>query len=87
MQKQTSHDIMIDPHIKQQFLSEVKQAIPERQIYTDSLRTYAWGTDASFYRMTPQVVVRTKNSYEESVQWPSSARYSTMVHGYAGFHP
>ena len=67
---------MIDPHIKQQFLSEVKQAIPERQIYTDSLRTYAWGTDASFYRMTPQVVVRTKNEQEVQAAFKACKKYA-----------
>ena len=67
---------MIDPHIKQQFLSEVKQAIPERQIYTDSLRTYAWGTDASFYRMTPQVVVRTKNEQEVQAAFKACRKYA-----------
>ena len=67
---------MMDPYIKQQFLSEVKQAIPERQIYTDSLRTYAWGTDASFYRMTPQVVVRTKNEQEVQAAFKACKKYA-----------
>ena len=67
---------MIDPHIKQQFLSEVREVIPERQIYTDSLRTYAWGTDASFYRMTPQIVVRTKNEQEVRVAFKACKKYA-----------
>ena len=67
---------MIDPHIKQQFLSEIRQTIPDRQIYTDSLRTYAWGTDASFYRMTPQVVVRTKNEAEVQAAFKACKKYA-----------
>ena len=67
---------MTDPHIKQQFFSEIRQAIPERQIYTDSLRTYAWGTDASFYRMTPQVVVRTKNEQEVQAAFKACKKYA-----------
>ena len=67
---------MIDPHIKQQFLSEVREVIPERQIYTDSLRTYAWGTDASFYRMTPQIVVRTKNEQEVRAAFKACKKYA-----------
>ena len=67
---------MIDPHIKQQFLSEVREVIPERQIYTDSLRTYAWGTDASFYRMTPQIVVRTKNEQEVQAAFKACKKYA-----------
>lgn len=31
--------------------------IPEGRIYTDPLRTLAYGTDASFYRLTPKIVV------------------------------
>jgi D-lactate dehydrogenase len=30
--------------------------LPERQVVTDSLRRLAYGTDASFYRLTPEVV-------------------------------
>lgn len=41
------------------FVNEVKNYIPGRNIYTDELRTLAWGTDASFYRFVPKVVVRT----------------------------
>ena len=31
--------------------------IPARRIFTDPLRTLAYGTDASFYRLTPKIVV------------------------------
>lgn len=41
------------------FVSDIKNYIPAKNIYTDELRTFAWGTDASFYRLTPKVVVRT----------------------------
>ena len=35
-----------------------------KRIYTDALRTLAWGTDASFYRLLPKVVVRVKDESE-----------------------
>ncbi len=35
-------------------------------IYTDDMRTLAWGTDAGFYRRLPQVVVRSLNEQEVS---------------------
>ena len=40
------------------FVSEIKQFVPAENIYTDELRTLGWGTDASFYRQIPHVVVR-----------------------------
>ena len=49
-----------------QFLDEIKGFLPDERFYTDELRTLAWGTDASFYRMTPQVVVRAKDEAEVS---------------------
>ena len=41
-----------------QFLSDLRQVMSSDRIYTDELRTLAWGTDASFYRQIPKVVVR-----------------------------
>lgn len=40
------------------FLDAVKSYIPKDRIYTDELRRFAWGTDAGFYRLVPQIVVR-----------------------------
>ncbi|UCV10431.1 FAD-binding oxidoreductase [Dechloromonas denitrificans] len=34
----------------------LKQSLPENQIITDELRRLAYGTDASFYRLTPEVI-------------------------------
>ena len=48
----------------EQFLSEIKAILPSDRIYTDELRTLAWGTDASFYRLTPRVVIRAKDEGE-----------------------
>ena len=41
-----------------QFLSELRQIVAADRIYTDELRRLGWGTDASFYRQIPQVVIR-----------------------------
>ncbi|WP_353571663.1 FAD-binding and (Fe-S)-binding domain-containing protein [Candidatus Albibeggiatoa sp. nov. BB20] len=38
--------------------------IPQNQIISDPLRTLAYGTDASFYRLQPQLVVKVKNEQE-----------------------
>ena len=48
------------------FLDEIKGLLPSDRVYTDELRTLAWGTDASFYRLTPQVVVRANDEDEVS---------------------
>ena len=41
-----------------------KDGIPSSRIYTDPLRTHAYGTDASFYRLNPKVVVRAVTEQE-----------------------
>lgn len=42
------------------------QIIPQKRIYTDHLRCLAWGTDAGFYRLTPQMVIRAATMDEVS---------------------
>lgn len=39
-------------------ISELKNLIPTERIFSDELRTFAYGTDGSFYRLTPKVVVK-----------------------------
>ena len=46
------------------FLQELRQVISVDRIYTDELRTLGWGTDASFYRQIPKVVVRSDGEGE-----------------------
>ena len=48
------------------FLKRIEKFIASDRIYTDDLRRFAWGTDAGFYRLTPQVVVRTKSEEDVS---------------------
>ena len=48
----------------QQFLSDIRQFLPSDRIYTDELRTLGWGTDASFYRQIPKVVIRSDGEEE-----------------------
>ena len=52
---------MIEP-----FLAELRQFIPSERIYTDELHTLGWGTDASFYRQIPKVVIRSDGEEEIS---------------------
>lgn len=48
------------------FLKAVRGIVPEDRIYTDPLRILAWGTDASEYSLTPQVVLRAATEDEVS---------------------
>ncbi len=40
------------------FMSEISGFIPQQRQFTDPVRTFAYGTDASFYRLNPKLVVK-----------------------------
>jgi FAD/FMN-containing dehydrogenase/Fe-S oxidoreductase len=46
------------------FLQAVRRFLPKERVYTDRLRRFAWGTDAGFYRLVPQIVIRSENEAE-----------------------
>ena len=46
------------------FKADVGKLIPEERLYTDPVKTFAYGTDASFYRLLPQIVVKVHNEQE-----------------------
>lgn len=48
------------------YLHEISGFITDERIYTDDLRLLTWGTDAGFYRLIPQIVVRSMNEDEVS---------------------
>ena len=48
------------------FLTDVRRFVDEQQIYTDELRTLAWGTDAGFYRLVPKIVIRSDGERQVS---------------------
>jgi D-lactate dehydrogenase len=49
-----------------QLTDALSRILPAKQVITDSLRRLAYGTDASFYRLTPEVVAVVES--EEEVQ-------------------
>ena len=61
------------------FLKGLRGFLPGKQIYTDLLRRFAWGTDGSFYRLTPQVVVRAANEKEVSRILALASRHCVPV--------
>lgn len=46
------------------FLHDVQQLIPKQRRFDDPLSTLAFGTDASFYRLIPKLVVRVESEDE-----------------------
>ncbi|WP_300699122.1 FAD-binding and (Fe-S)-binding domain-containing protein [Bacteroides sp.] len=61
------------------FLQEARKFIPQERIYTDELRRLAWGTDAGFYRLIPQIVIRSTEEGEVSELLKLADRYSLPV--------
>lgn len=46
------------------FLRDVQQLIPQERRFDDPLSTLAFGTDASFYRLIPKLVIRVESEDE-----------------------
>lgn len=49
-----------------EFENKISTIVPRERRYTDALRCLCWGTDASFYRLQPRMVVRAKSVDEVS---------------------
>ncbi|SCK04875.1 FAD-binding and (Fe-S)-binding domain-containing protein [Vogesella sp. LIG4] len=47
-----------------EFHQRILEVIPARRVFTDPLSTLAYGTDASCYRLTPKVVIKSANEDE-----------------------
>lgn len=46
------------------FFRRIKTSIPADRLITDPLRTIAYGTDASFYRLIPKIVINVEDERE-----------------------
>ena len=62
-----------------QFLAAISRFVDKRNIYTDQLRRFAWGTDAGFYRKVPQIVIRSSNEKEVSEILKVASLYKVPV--------
>ncbi len=47
-----------------ELLARLRAYLPAARLVTDPLRRLAWGTDASFYRLVPQIVVVVESEAE-----------------------
>ena len=52
------------PALPSEFLAAVERLIPAERRFDDPLSTLAFGTDASFYRLVPKLVVRVESEAE-----------------------
>ena len=61
------------------FKAEVANIVPEERIITDLVRKFAYGTDASFYRLVPQVIVKVASEREVQRILPLALKHGTPV--------
>ena len=61
------------------FKSEISLIIEKDRVYTDQLRRLAWGTDAGFYRLVPQIVLRSKSEEEVASILKAASQYNVPV--------
>jgi D-lactate dehydrogenase len=54
------------PEKYQTFVDTIGMVLPAARIITEPLKTFAYGTDASFYRLIPKVIVKSENEEEIS---------------------
>jgi len=62
-----------------EFLKEIKKYISDKNIYLDPLRRLAWGTDAGFYRLVPQIVIQSENEVDIACIVNSASKYNMPV--------
>lgn len=53
--------------------------VPKARQYTDSVRTFAYGTDASFYRLNPKLVVKVHTEEEIRRILPIAKKHAVPV--------
>jgi len=46
------------------FKTDLAAVVPKSRLFTDPVHTFAYGTDASFYRLNPQMVIKVNNEAE-----------------------
>ena len=61
------------------FKTILSSFIEKDRIYTDNLRRLAWGTDAGFYRLIPQVVLHSKSEGEVAFVLKLASQYNVPV--------
>ena len=60
------------------FTEEITGFIPRERQFTDPVRTFAYGTDASFYRLNPRMVVKARASWLRTLSKVSHVVFSCL---------
>jgi D-lactate dehydrogenase len=63
----------------QAFLADLSRQLPAERLLTDPLRTLAYGTDASFYRLVPQIVVLARSEAEVATLMALAHRHQVAL--------
>ena len=66
-------------HAYRELHAELGRFIPPARLITDPLRLLAWGTDASFYRLVPRLIVVVEDEGEVRRVLECCARLQTPV--------
>ena len=60
-------------------VNDLRHVIPGARLITDPLRTLAYGTDASFYRLIPKIVIKTDTESEVAKILKAADRYDVAI--------
>ena len=63
----------------QHFLTDIRGLVSPGRVFVDPLRTLAYGTDASFYRLIPKIVVRADTEGEIAAVLKAADRRGVAV--------
>jgi len=63
----------------ERFVRRVQKLVPESRVFTDRPRRLAYSSDASFYRLVPQVVVKVRDEEEVRRVLPLAKSCGTPV--------
>jgi D-lactate dehydrogenase len=61
------------------FADAIASFIPKERVFTDPVRTFAYGTDASFYRLNPRMVVKVHDEAEVRKMLPIAKKLGVPV--------
>ena len=61
------------------FMDEISSFVPKARQFTDAVRTFAYGTDASFYRLNPKLVVKVHTEDEIARILPIAHKHQVPV--------
>ena len=61
------------------FYEEIVKVVPKTRIFTDPLHAIAYGTDASFYRLIPKIVLWVNDAHEVSKVLKLSSKLALPV--------